>query len=255
MADLALPAEAPESQATPANASHAALFSLRNKTIAITGGGRGLGLTLAAAVLEAGGSAACLDVLEAPAAEEEWAAARRTAEAHGLRLSYRRVDVTDEAGLSAALDEVAAEAEAAGAPFHGAVACAGVQQRVPAVDYPKDDFERILRVNVTGTFLTAKHSARILIKSGVGGSIVMIASMSGQVANRVSSALRASPAPLQRGLLADQLLLHQGAHLFRLQHQQGRRTPDVPLRRAGMGPAWHQDQYAEPGIYQDGHDG
>lgn len=184
VADLALPASVPESQVTPANASHAALFSLRDKTVAITGGGRGLGITLAAAVLEAGGHVACLDILEAPAADE-WAAIQATARGAGLQLSYRRVDITDEAALSAVLDEVAAEGEAAGAPFHGAVACAGVQQKIPAVDYPKDDFERILRVNVTGTFLTAKHAARIMIRSGVRGSIVMIASMSGEVANRV----------------------------------------------------------------------
>lgn len=187
VADLALPAEVPESQLTPAaNASHAALFSLSHKTIAITGGGRGLGITLAAAVLEAGGSVACLDILEAPAAQE-WAALQETARAAGLLLSYRRVDITDEENLSQVLDEVAAEGDAAGAPFYGAVACAGVQQKIAAVDYPKDDFERILKVNVTGTFLTAKHSARILIKSGVKGSIVMIASMSGQIANRVSN--------------------------------------------------------------------
>lgn len=191
VADLALPAEVPESHLTPANASHAALFSLRQKTIAITGGGRGLGITLAAAVLEAGGSVACLDVLEAPAAPE-WAALQQTAAAAGLSLSYRRVDITDEASLSRVLDEVAAEGDAAGAPFYGAVACAGVQQKIPAVEYPKDDFERILKVNVTGTFLTAKHSARILIKNGIKGSIVMIASMSGQIANRVRSSYSAS---------------------------------------------------------------
>lgn len=186
LADLALPKHVPESQVTPANASHTALFSLRNKTIAITGGGRGLGITLAAAVLEAGGHVACLDILDAPVADE-WAAIQKTAKVSGLQLSYRRVDITDEDGLSQVLDEVAAAGEAAGAPFYGAIACAGIQQQIPAVEYPKGDFDRIMHVNVTGTFLTAKHSARLLIKNGVKGSIVMIASMSGDIANRVSS--------------------------------------------------------------------
>lgn len=206
VADLALPAEVPESQVTPANASHAALFSLSKKTIAITGGGRGLGITLAAAVLEAGGNVACLDILEAPAAEE-WAAIQKTAKAAKLQLSYRRVDITDEEALSKILDEVAAEGDAVGAPFYGAVACAGVQQKIPAVEYPKDDFERILKVNVTGTFLTAKHSARILIKNGVRGSIVMIASMSGEIANRVSLA-SLSPSPCSsRDFITDRIML------------------------------------------------
>lgn len=185
IADLKLPADVPESRITPANVSHAALFSLSGKTIAITGGGRGVGITLAAAVLEAGGNVACLDILETPSAEE-WAAIEKTAKTSGLKLSYRRVDITDEENLSKILDEVEREGREAGAPFYGAIACAGIQQQTPAVDYPKSDFERMMSVNVTGTFLTAKHTARILIKTGVRGSIVMIASMSGDIANRVS---------------------------------------------------------------------
>lgn len=213
VADFALPAEVAESQMTPANVSHAALFSLSKKTVAITGGGRGLGITLAAAVLEAGGNVACLDILDEPAAEE-WAAIQRTAKAANLQLSYRRVDITDEDSLSTGLDEVAAEGDAVGAPFYGAIACAGIQQKTLAVEYPKNDFERMLSVNVTGTFLTAKHSARILIRNGVKGSIVMIASMSGQIANRVSC-LRFHP----RSTTLVLIYAVSGSHLLCLQCQ------------------------------------
>lgn len=185
IADLKLPADVPESRVTPANVSHTQLFSLSGKTIAITGGGRGVGITLAAAVLEAGGNVACLDILETPAAEE-WTAIEKTAKTSGLKLSYRRVDITDEENLSNILDEIEREGREAGAPFYGTIACAGIQQKTPAIEYPKSDFERMFNVNVTGTFLTAKHTARILIKNGVKGSIVMIASMSGDIANRVS---------------------------------------------------------------------
>lgn len=169
---------------TAPDAAHTALFSLRNKTIVITGAGRGLGITLAAAVLEAGGHVVCLDILPAPA-PDAWAALQCTAQTHRLRLAYHHVDVTDEARLAEVLGAVAAEGAAAGAPFCGVVACAGIQQQVLAVEYPPEDFERILRVNVTGTFLTAKHAAKIMMENGVQGSIVMIASMSGEIANRV----------------------------------------------------------------------
>ncbi|KAK4033254.1 hypothetical protein C8A01DRAFT_50127 [Parachaetomium inaequale] len=184
VADLALPATVPESHQTPAhNASHAALFSLTGKTVAITGGGRGLGITLAGAVLEAGGHVACLDILPSPAADE-WAALQKLSSASNLGLSYRRVDVTDEDALAGVFDSIDAEAAAQGAPLYGCVACAGIQQKVPALEYPAADFERIQRVNVTGAFLTAKHAARVLVKNGVRGSLVLIASMSGQIANR-----------------------------------------------------------------------
>jgi len=171
-------------QQTPATAASNGLFSLSNKTVVITGGGRGLGITLARAVLEAGGHVACLDILPEPA-PAEWLALQKVAHASKrLRLSYRRVDVTDEGALATAFDEI--DAENSGAPLFGCIACAGVQQKIPALEYPQADFERIQRVNVTGAFLTAKHAARVMVGNGVRGSIVLIASMSGQIANRVS---------------------------------------------------------------------
>lgn len=182
--DLSLPANIPESNQTPANTLHNALFTLAGKLVVITGGGRGLGIALAGAVLEAGGHVACLDILKAPAAEE-WAALQKTAKQSNLEVTYRECDITDEEALAKAMDEIDADATRLGAQFHGIVACAGIQQRIPAIEYPATDFERIQRVNVTGTFLTAKHAARIMIKNGVRGSIVLIASMSGQIANRV----------------------------------------------------------------------
>ncbi|RWA06378.1 hypothetical protein EKO27_g8716 [Xylaria grammica] len=197
--DLSLPAEIPESQQTPANSSHNALFSLSNKLIVITGGGRGLGIALAAAVLDAGGHVVCLDVLKAPSAAE-WAALEKTAKQLNRHLSYHECDIADEPMLEKIMGEIDRDAEKEGAQFYGVVACAGVQQRIPAVDYPQADFDRIQRINVTGTFLTAKHTARILIKNGVRGSIVLIASMSGQIANRglACSAYNTSKAAVQQ---------------------------------------------------------
>ena len=94
--------------------------------------------------------------------------------------------MTSEAEVSQALEEIARESLQIGAPLNGMVACAGIQQRVPALDYSPSDFERMLRVNVVGAFISVKAAARMLRDEGrKGGSIVLIASMSGQVANRV----------------------------------------------------------------------
>jgi short-subunit dehydrogenase len=43
----------------------------------------------------------------------------------------------------------------------------------------------MFEVNITGVFMTAQAVAKQMIKFGNGGSIVMIASMSGTIANRV----------------------------------------------------------------------
>lgn len=163
-----------------------ALFSLSNRTIAVTGGGRGLGITLAAAVLESGGNVACIDILPVPS-EPEWTGllALAASSKPPLGLSYHQCDITVESAIRATLDTIASNGASVGAKLSGTIACAGIQQKVPAVDYPVDGFRRIMDVNVTGTFLTIKHSARIFMAERTPGSVVMIASMSGQVANRV----------------------------------------------------------------------
>jgi NAD(P)-dependent dehydrogenase (short-subunit alcohol dehydrogenase family) len=170
------------SQHVPSN-QIPALFSLRNKTIAITGGGRGLGLTLAFAVVEAGGHAALLDLLPEPS-EPEYSALTRLAKQSGLTVTYHSCDVTSEADVTSVLDAIEGSGSKLGAPLGGMIACAGIQQRVPALDYSSADFERILRVNVVGAFISVKHTAKILQQNDRHGSIVLIASMSGQVANR-----------------------------------------------------------------------
>lgn len=67
----------------------------------------------------------------------------------------------------------------------GLIAAAGVQQETPALEYTADDVNRLLGINVTGVFMTAQAVARQMVRFGRGGSIVLIASMSGTVANRV----------------------------------------------------------------------
>src|ERR1700753_2774178 len=106
--DLTLPHNAPECKQAIANTSHDAQFSLRNKTIVITGGGRGLGNTLAAAAREAGGNVACLDILSVPS-QAEWVALEQTAKQSNLKLWYHKCDITDEEKLEQVMNEIAAD--------------------------------------------------------------------------------------------------------------------------------------------------
>ncbi|KAI5366095.1 putative short-chain dehydrogenase/reductase SDR, NAD(P)-binding domain superfamily [Septoria linicola] len=185
IADLAPPPvqPAPETKVSDANAPSPSLFSLAGQTIAITGGGRGVGITLAIAVIEAGGHVACLDVLPEPA-EKEWGIIQSLAKKSGLTATYGKCDITNETDVQTTLDEIASRETSKTAPFSGIIACAGIQQKTLALDYPVEDFNRMLNVNVTGTFLTAKHASKLFIKNNIKGSIVLIASMSGQIANR-----------------------------------------------------------------------
>jgi NAD(P)-dependent dehydrogenase (short-subunit alcohol dehydrogenase family) len=54
---------------------------------------------------------------------------------------------------------------------------AGIGGFSPVQDYPLEDFERVVSICLTGTFLCIKHEAKHLIEAGHGGSIINIASL------------------------------------------------------------------------------
>lgn len=182
--DTALPRHTKESKLTPTTQPVPSLFSLKDRTVVVTGAGRGLGITLAAAVLEAGGDVVCLDILPEPS-KTEWANLALLQKGSDLSATYHNCNVTDETSIETTLAEAADVAKARGKPIRGLIHCAGIQQMMDAIEYPLNDFKKILDVNVTGSFLLAKHTARIIRDAGNQGSLVMIASMSGQIANRV----------------------------------------------------------------------
>jgi NAD(P)-dependent dehydrogenase (short-subunit alcohol dehydrogenase family) len=69
----------------------------------------------------------------------------------------------------------------------GMIASAGVLEEVPALECTKEQFQRIIDINVTGVFLSAQACARemVRLRTSRGGSIALVASMSGVVANHV----------------------------------------------------------------------
>lgn len=67
----------------------------------------------------------------------------------------------------------------------GLIAAAAIQQETSALEYSAKDTNSLFEVNVTGVFMTAQAVARQMIRFGNGGSIAIVASMSGTVVNRV----------------------------------------------------------------------
>ncbi|GAB7335537.1 hypothetical protein MBLNU13_g07879t1 [Cladosporium sp. NU13] len=182
VSDVSLPDDIPESNQTAAKVPGDQLFSLKNQTILITGAGRGLGIELALGVVENGGHVAALDILDTPS--DEWAHLQKTAKQRNVTVTYRKADITDEEDFKSAVAEISARGRSLNAPLQGAIACAGIQQKIPTLDYPVADFERMLKVNTIGSFITAKAVANDMVANKIQGSIVLIASMSGSIANR-----------------------------------------------------------------------
>ncbi len=107
--------------------------------------------------------------------------AQRAQDSLGTRLTYHRVDVRDAEALNGIVAGIADQH----GRLDGLIAAAGIQQETPALEYTAADFDKMLGVNVTGVFVTAQAVARQMVRLGQQrGSIALIASMSGTVANR-----------------------------------------------------------------------
>ena len=66
----------------------------------------------------------------------------------------------------------------------GLIAAAGVQLVRPALEYKPEDLKDMMDINYGGVFFSATACARAMLKQGTPGNIVLIASMSGQIANK-----------------------------------------------------------------------
>lgn len=122
----------------------------------------------------------CLDRLVDPdpefIASQEWSREQQ----HKGELHYHHVDVRDMNMLNGT---VAAIAERRG-QMNGLVAAAGVQQIKEAVNHSCVDVTEMLDINYTGVFMSANAVARQMMQFKTPGSIILVASMSGVIANK-----------------------------------------------------------------------
>ncbi len=132
----------------------------------ITGGGTGIGLACATAIVQGGGS-----VVLAGRREE---VVRQAAESLGPNATHVPCDVASDASVDTAFAFVS---ERFGA-LHLAVNAAGTGGAGSVLNGPVDDFQRILETNLTGMYRCVRHEAR-LMKAAGGGSIVNISSIAG----------------------------------------------------------------------------
>lgn len=146
------------------DASLADLLTLRNRVAVVTGAARGIGYATAARLLEAGARVVVADV-DGPGAER--AAARL-----GERATAAPVDVADEASVR----DLARSAVEACGRLDIWVSNAGVYPPAPVLELSADEWDRMLAVNLRGTFIGAREAARAMIAAGEGGVIVNVAS-------------------------------------------------------------------------------
>jgi NAD(P)-dependent dehydrogenase (short-subunit alcohol dehydrogenase family) len=162
-------------------------MQIQGQAALVTGGGSGLGEAVARELARLGAKVTVLDVNEA-------GAQRVAAEIGGIAC---QCDITDSASVTAALDA----AEAAHGPARIVMNIAGIggAKRILAKDgspAPLEDFERVVRINLIGTYnvirLAAARIARLeALEDGERGAMVCTASVAafdGQVGQESYSA-------------------------------------------------------------------
>ncbi len=146
----------------------ASLIDLTGKVALVTGAAQGFGFAIAMRLAEAG---ARMHMLDRNAEALQAAHARLDAAGHAAEM--HTADVTDPESIARVMQEITAR--------HGGldilVNNAGVFSNYLITQMPLEEFLRIMRVNVAGTFLCTKLAASTMIEQGRGGTIVNISSI------------------------------------------------------------------------------
>lgn len=151
-------------------------FKLDGKRLFITGGSRGLGREMALAIADAGADVVLVgrdaDSLETTADDiRQLGRDARTIQA----------DIGTPADCEAACQQALNECGAIDIVINNV---GGRRINVPTDEFPLDQWQQIIDLNLTSVFLCTKLLGGAMLKRGQGGRIINIASISGMVANR-----------------------------------------------------------------------
>jgi NAD(P)-dependent dehydrogenase (short-subunit alcohol dehydrogenase family) len=161
-----------------------------DRRVLITGAGSGIGQACVLRILAEGGRVVAADVSRAGLDDTvsiAGSAGVATAGSAGGRLSTVVMDVADEdsvtAGVSSAVDLLGG--------LDALVNVAGILRSSHFLDTTLADFERVLRVNLVGTFLVTR-AALPALRLGTAPAVVNFSSTSAQFAHPYMSAYAAS---------------------------------------------------------------
>jgi len=139
-----------------------------SRVAVITGGASGIGLGAARALAADGHKVALLDRANAEAAAKELAG-------EGATVLGIEVDVVDRAGVDKAFEQVRSEL----GPIGILVTSAGIESFQPLLEITPESWDRIIGVNLTGTFTCVQAAVPDMLEAG-WGRIVTISSQSAQ---------------------------------------------------------------------------
>ncbi len=175
------------------------------KSVAVTGGGQGIGRGIALAFAKAGYAVSIADPVQ-DAGEEAAALIRAT----GGEALYAPVDTSDPEAVTG---WVAATIAALGCP-HVLVNNAGIMMRKPFLELAVAEFDRVQAVNIRGTFLCSQAFAREMVARKIHGAIVNIASTRATMSEPGTEAYTASKGAIRA--LTHGMAISLGSHGIRV---------------------------------------
>jgi len=146
---------------------------LKGQVAVITGAAAGIGLACAEEFAAEGAKVVLSDVNQA-----RGEAAAEALQAKGHEALFIACDVGDKTQV----DALIAGAVAAYGRLDCVVANAGIVHVAPFLELAEADFDRVLRVNLKGVFLTGQAAARQMVKQGHGGTIINMSSVNAELA-------------------------------------------------------------------------
>ena len=143
------------------------MFDFTGKTVLVTGGAQGIGKEVVRGVVNGGGHAVILDLNEEKA--------KATAEELG-NCSVYKIDLGDKDNIRAVMAKVLGDFERVDVLIN----CGGVVSTVPFQEVTDAEWDRTLRINLTGTFTTCSAIYPYFIEKK-GGRIVNVSSVAGKI--------------------------------------------------------------------------
>lgn len=144
------------------------LFDLSGKVAVVTGATHGLGMAMAKGLASAGATI----VITGRSSQEKIDQALQEYRALGYRAEGYRFDVTDEQQVAQAVEQIEKDV----GPIDILVNNAGIIKRIAMLDMPVEEFEEVIKTNLTGVFTMTRPVARKMVERR-SGKIINICSM------------------------------------------------------------------------------
>ncbi len=153
-------------------------MEIKGKTIAVTGGGRGLGRAMALEFAARGGNLALIDLTAADLEQT-----RALCAAHDVEARVYTCNVTNEAAVTATMDAIVRDFGTLDVLVNNAgivkdALLIKVKEGQVVGKMTLDQWNAVIGVNLTGVFLCGREAAERMVRLGHGGVIINISSIS-----------------------------------------------------------------------------